>query len=142
MVICSYTGVHFVKIFVDKITGAMSLHLNNVCYITEQFVNKVIEFEHGRFLAALWDSNKFMLIEHEQEKIGKHIAHPLALKQNYRCWGLAKAPGYDYIKIPFIICRDNSGIILVDVNSCRAYIFAVSPIKQNLFGHGDIMRLV
>lgn len=43
----------------------MSLHLNEVCYITEQFVNKVIEFEHGRFLAALWDSNKYMMIDHE-----------------------------------------------------------------------------
>lgn len=43
----------------------MSLHLNPVCYITEQFVNKVIEFERGRFLAAVWDSSKFILIDHE-----------------------------------------------------------------------------
>jgi hypothetical protein len=65
MVVCSYTGVHFVKIFVDKATGAMSLHLNPICYITEQFVNKVLEYECGRFLAAVWDSNKYILIDHE-----------------------------------------------------------------------------
>jgi len=142
MVVCSYTGVHFVKIYVDKITGAMSLHLNEVCYITEQFVNKVIEFEHGRFLAALWDSNKYMIIDHEQEKIASTIPHPLANKQNSRCWGMAKAPGYDYGKLPFIVCRDNTGIVFVDVNHCKAYVFAVAPIKQNLFGHGEILKIV
>jgi len=35
MVVCSYTGVHFVKIFIDKITGAMTLVLSETCYITE-----------------------------------------------------------------------------------------------------------
>lgn len=66
------------KILQDQQTGTMSLHLNPVCYITEQFVNKVIEFERGRFLAAVWDSSKFILIDHEQEIMGKSIVHPLA----------------------------------------------------------------
>lgn len=43
----------------------MSLHLNPVAYITEQFVNKVIEYDHGKFLAAVWDSSKYILIDHE-----------------------------------------------------------------------------
>ena len=53
IVVCSYTGVHFVKIFTDQMTGMVSLHLNPQAYVTEQFVNKVIEFDHGRFL--LWN---------------------------------------------------------------------------------------
>ena len=43
IVVCSYTGVHFVKVFQDQMTGMMSLHLSPIAYITEQFVNKVIE---------------------------------------------------------------------------------------------------
>ena len=35
IVICSYTGVHFVKIFREQTTGTMSLHLNPVSYMTE-----------------------------------------------------------------------------------------------------------
>ena len=54
----------------------MSMHLNPVSYMTEQFVNKVIEYEPGRYLAAVWDSSKFIMIDHEQEKLGKVIAHP------------------------------------------------------------------
>lgn len=92
-------------------------------------MNKVLEFEHGRFLAALWDSNKYLIIEHEQEKMGKNIVHPMGHKQNSRCWGMTKAPGYDYLRSPFIICRDNTGIIFVDVNNCKAYVFANAPIK-------------
>jgi len=141
MVVCSYTGVHFVKIFVDKVTGSMQLELSDVSYITEQFVNKVIEFEPGRFLAALWDSNKYIVIEHEQEKIGSQILHPLAARQNYRCWGMVKVPGYDFVKMPFILCRDNTGLILINVCHQKAYLFAFSPIRQNLFGHGDILRI-
>ena len=78
IVVCSYTGVHFVKVFQDQMTGMMSLHLSPIAYITEQFVNKVIEYDHGRFLAAVWDSSKYILIDHEQEKMGKNIAHPMA----------------------------------------------------------------
>lgn len=78
VVVCSYTGVHFVKIFQDQMTGMMSLHLKPCAYITEQFVNKVIEYDHGRFLAAVWDSSKYILIDHEQEKLGKSISHPMA----------------------------------------------------------------
>ena len=70
-------------------TGSISLHLSQVAYVTEQFVNKVIEYEHGRFLAAVWDSSKYILIDHEQERMGKQIPHPLAKKMAHaRCWGL------------------------------------------------------
>jgi hypothetical protein len=65
VVICSYTGVHFVKVLQDMNTGMMSIHLNPIAYVTEQFVNRVIEFSNGRFLAAVWDSNKFTMIDHE-----------------------------------------------------------------------------
>ena len=48
--------------------------------MTEQFVNKVIEYEPGRYCAAVWDSSQFILIDHEQEKLGKVIPHPKANK--------------------------------------------------------------
>ena len=109
--------------------------------MTEQFVNKVIEYEPGRYCAAVWDSSQFILIDHEQEKLGKVIPHPKANKTQTRCWGLAKMPDYDYQKNPFIMARDNTGILLVDVRNHVAYMFAEAPIKANLFGHGDILKV-
>ena len=120
----------------------MSLHLSPTAYVTEQFVNKVIEFDHGRFLAAVWDSSKYILIDHEQEKLGKNIMHPMASSMQARCWGMQKVPGFSFNKMPFILCRDNTGIVLVDVRNCIAYMFAKAVIKANLFGHGDVLRVV
>lgn len=74
--------------------------------------------------------------------MGKAIVHPLAQRTQTRCWGLAKMPNYDYQKCPFVLSRDNTGVILVDVRNCVAYIFAQNPIKANLFGHGDILKVV
>lgn len=130
------------KVFQDQMTGMMSLHLSPTAYVTEQFVNKVIEFDHGRFLAAVWDSSKYILIDHEQEKLGKNIMHPMATTMQARCWGMQKVPGFSFSKMPFVLCRDNTGIVLVDVRNCIAYMFAKAPIKANLFGHGDILRVV
>ena len=67
--ICSYTGVHFLKIHYEKKNDTMSLHENPVNYLTANFINKVLEFAHGRFLASVWDSNKYVIIDHEQESI-------------------------------------------------------------------------
>ena len=36
-------------------SGMITVQLNPTAYCTEQFVNKVIEFDHGKFLAAVWD---------------------------------------------------------------------------------------
>ena len=51
-------------------------------------------------------------------------------------------PGFDLMKMPFIVSRDNTGIVLIDVKNCIAYQFSHAPIKANLFGHGDILRVV
>jgi hypothetical protein len=59
-----------------------------------------------------------------------------------RCWGLEKMPGFDYVKNPFVMSRDNTGLILIDVRNCVAYTFCSSPIRANLYGHGDILRVV
>ena len=123
-------------------TGMVSLHLSPVAYITEQFVNKVLEYDHGKFLAAVWDSSKYILIDHEQEKLGKNIVHPMAQQTQARCWGMEKIPGFNFTRLPFVLCRDNTGIVLVDVKNCLAYMFAKAPIKANLFGHGNILRIV
>jgi hypothetical protein len=42
---------------------------------------------------------------------------------------------------PFIISRDNTGYILIDVKKQKSYLLANSPISANLFGHGDILRI-
>lgn len=55
---------------------------------------------------------------------------------------MEKIPGFDFNRLPFVLCRDNTGIVLVDVKNCMAYMFAKAPIKANLFGHGDILRVV
>ncbi len=65
MLVCSYTGIHFVKVYNDPKTLTMSLHLSELSFETEQFVNKVIEYDHGHFLAAAWDNNKYIFIDHE-----------------------------------------------------------------------------
>ena len=93
-------------------------------------------------MAAVWDSSKYILIDHEQEKMGKNIAHPMANTTQARCWGMEKIPGFNFNRLPFVLCRDNTGIVLVDVKNCLSYMFAKAPIKANLFGHGDILRVV
>ena len=65
LLICSYTGIHFSKVYNDPNTLTISLHLSDLSYETEQFVNKVIEYDHGYFLAAAWDNNKYIFIDHE-----------------------------------------------------------------------------
>ena len=44
--------------------------------------------------------------------------------------------------MPFVMARDNTGIVLIDVRNRVAYMFAHAPIKANLFGHGDILKIV
>jgi hypothetical protein len=61
-------------------------------------------------------------------------------KFNIRCWGLSKVADFDMISNPWIIARDNTGYVLINVKTIRAYQLAISPISANLFGHGDILR--
>lgn len=67
--ICSYTGVHFLNIKCDPKTVIFSVSLSDLSYETEQFVNKVIEYETGHFLAVAWDNNKYIFIDHTREVI-------------------------------------------------------------------------
>ena len=97
----------------------MSLHLAELSYVTEQFVNKVIEYSPGHFLCSVWDSNKFIVIDHEQERISEVITHPTGTQT--RCWGLQKIPGFDLDSVPFVIARDNTGLVIIDVIKNKAY---------------------
>ena len=45
-------------------------------------------------------------------------------------------------KMPFVMVRNNTVIVLIDVRNRVAYMFAHAPIKANLFGHGDILKVV
>ena len=55
---------------------------------------------------------------------------------------MQKIPNFNFNSLPFVLCRDNTGIVLVDVRNCVAYMFAKASIKANLFGHGDVLKVV
>jgi hypothetical protein len=74
--ICSYTGVHFLKVHYERKNDTMSLHESKTNYLTTNFINKLLEYGAGQFIASVWDSNKYMLIDHEQESMNTHILHP------------------------------------------------------------------
>jgi len=115
VIICSYTGIHFVDVNCDPKTLVISIALNDLSYETEQFVNKVIEYDKGLFLAVAWDNNKFIFIDNKLESVDSIILHPKNDNFNIRCWGLEKVPDFDLKKCPFIVARDNIGIVLIDV---------------------------
>ena len=48
---------------------------------------------------------------------------------------------FDMDSNPWIMSRDNTGYIMINVKTIKAYQLAVSPISANLFGHGDILRI-
>ena len=125
----------------DSKSFAFSVSLSELSYETEQFVNKVIEYREGQFLAVAWDNNKFIFIDHLKERIEQIIMHPKKDNYSVRCWGLELVPDFDIVKCPFAVARDNVGIILIDINQRRAYLLTELPISVNLFGHGDILKL-
>ena len=138
MIVCSYTGIHFVNVLVEKVGPSMSLNLHQLIYKTDQFVNRVLEYTPGKFLAASWDNSKFIFIDHETESILTTIEHPVK-GVNMRCWGLAKVSDFDIIKCPYVFARDNTGILLINVQSYKVHRFSESPITVNLFGHGEVL---
>ena len=77
VVVCSYTGVHFVKMQLDDKTLTMQLLLDDLSYETEQFVNRVLEYQPNKFLAVSWDNNKYIFIDHDKESIVNILAHPM-----------------------------------------------------------------
>lgn len=95
----------------------------------------------NKFLAVSWDNNKYIFIDHDEEAIVNILAHPMQDKYNIRCWGLAKVADFDMMKNPWIMSRDNTGYVLINVKTIKAYQLAISPISANLFGHGDILRI-
>jgi hypothetical protein len=60
--------------------------LNVTAYKMDIFVNKIIEYVNSKFLAATWDNNKFIFIDHDKEKIITTIEHPKP-GASMRCWG-------------------------------------------------------
>ena len=69
------------------------------------------------------------------------MTHPFKEKSNVRCWGLQKAVDFEMVSNPFVISRDNTGYVLINVKTMKAYQLLISPISANLFGHGDILRV-
>jgi len=143
VVVCSYTGIHFVKVECEDKTLRMCVMLQDLSYETEQFVNRILEYAENKFLAVSWDNNKFIFIDHEQEQITSILEHPQHLhKFNVRCWGLVKLPDFDAESNPFIVSRDNTGFVIINVKTLTAHQLQLSPITVNLYGHGDILRIL
>ena len=134
--------MHFLNVRCDPKSFAFSVTLSELSYETEQFVNKVIEYREGHFLAVAWDNNKYIFIDHLKERIEQIIMHPRKDNYSVRCWGLELLPDFDLKTCPFAIARDNIGIVLIDISRRRAFLLADLPISVNLFGHGDILRLL
>ena len=65
VVVCSYTGVHFIKMV--QMSGGVQLELQDLSYETDQFVNRVIEYDIDKFLGVAWENNKFIFIDHQKE---------------------------------------------------------------------------
>ena len=40
-----------------------TLVLRDISYETEQFVNRIIEYDKEKYLAVSWDNNKFIFID-------------------------------------------------------------------------------
>ena len=72
----------------DETTMTSVLKLQDISYETEQFVNRVLEFDQEQYLAVSWDNNKFIFIDNRQEQIKSILTHPQKDKSNVRCWGL------------------------------------------------------
>ena len=79
----------------DEKTLQVSLTLRDISYETEQFVNRIIEYDREKYLAVSWDNNKFIFIDNHQENISHILNHPIAEKSDVRCWGLCKVGNFD-----------------------------------------------
>lgn len=93
-------------------------------------------------MAVAWDNNKYIFIDHLKERVEQIIMHPRKDNYSVRCWGLELMPDFDMKTCPFAIARDNIGIVLIDISGRRAYFLTDLPISVNLFGHGDILKLL
>ena len=45
MIVCSYTGVHFVHVDRQQDSNSFEIVLEDLSYETEQFVNRVLEYD-------------------------------------------------------------------------------------------------
>ena len=102
----------------------------------------MIEYKAGQFLAVAWDNNKFIFIDHIQARIEQIIMHPHKENHSVRCWGLELMPNFDMKKCPFALVRDSVGLVLIDISKRKAFLLAELPISVNLYGHGDILRVL
>ena len=124
-----------------QMSGGVQLELQDLSYESDQFVNRVIEYDIDKFLGVAWENNKFIFIDHQKEKITDIVPHPKP-NQKMRCWGLQKVADFDKVSCPFIIARDNSGLVLVNIKTKKTYFLMSCTIQANLFGGGDILRIM
>ena len=105
-------------------------------------MNRIIEYDKEMYLAVSWDNNKYIFIDNRQENITNILNHPVTDKTDIRCWGLSKVGNFDLETCPFVMSRDNLGYVLINVKTIKTYMLCNSPVSANLFGHGDILRIV
>lgn len=84
-------------------------------------MNKVIEYDANKFLGVAWDNNKFIFIDHSKEQVISIVQHPSSASGKVKNWGLQMVPDFDVIKCPFVIARDNTGFVLINVRTIKVY---------------------
>ena len=45
-------------------------------------------------------------------------------------------------KCPLVLARDNLGFVLINVKTYQAYQICENTITVNLYGHGDILKVI
>ncbi len=70
------------------------------------------------------------------------VAHPVSTVTSMRCWGLQKVAEFSMAKCPFVLARDNLGFVAINVKTYKAYQICKNTITANLFGHGDILKVI
>ena len=48
----------------EEKTLKMMIMLQDLSYETEQFVNRIMEYDTNKYMAVSWDNNKFIFIDH------------------------------------------------------------------------------
>ena len=128
--VASYAGLWFLR------ANGLDISLQGERYLKGQFVNKFYEFEQNKFIACVWDTQEYNIIDRNQQSIIKTIKHPLG---EFRCWGLTVFPRIKNL----MISRDNLGLWIIDLKNAKSYCLSkdLELMKHNLFGHGSILEV-
>jgi hypothetical protein len=154
--VASYSGLSFIKVHrkdgSTESNDEIDLYVATEKYLDGEFVNKVCEYAPDKLIAAIWDSDRYCVIDRKSKAHTHSIAHP---RGDFKCWGLKLIPnivdsqfegsdthmvaGLSYL----LMSRDNHGLTLIDIKNRKCFQISIlnSKIGKNLYGHGDILDI-